>query len=274
MVVSRRVEPPDLVVATLAGVVTSDDQADLLQVVRASIRRAGTVRLLIILNAFSGWNPGESLDRAAAWLDDDEGVSKFALVGRREWKLSVLMLLAQPLRQPANQVLRDRSGGAAMARCAPSTVHSRRIRLTTAAPLWAHDFHGGPRGPRLWTQDYVLPFELSRAEPRCSRRPGRVRRRPRRLRRCRTTRRATPAAEEPAQKTEQAPAKSEDGFRMGAFTFKPGGRVKIDVHPRLQADRQRGCLRHPDDSGRWQRRHQLPAACQGNPPEPGHPRPG
>jgi hypothetical protein len=98
MVVSRRVEPPDLVVATLAGVVTSDDQADLLQVVRASIRRAGTVRLLVILNAFSGWNPGESLDRAAAWLDDDEGVSKFALVGRREWKLSVLMLLAQPLR--------------------------------------------------------------------------------------------------------------------------------------------------------------------------------
>ena len=40
---------------------------------------------------------------------------------------------------------------------------------------------------------------------------------------------ATPAAEEPAQKTEQTPAKSEDGFRMGAFTFKPGGRVKVDV---------------------------------------------
>jgi hypothetical protein len=34
----------------------------------------------------------------------------------------------------------------------------------------------------------------------------------------------------PGQKTEQAPDKPpEDGFRMGAFTFKPSGRVKLDV---------------------------------------------
>ena len=39
---------------------------------------------------------------------------------------------------------------------------------------------------------------------------------------------AAPAEDDPEQKTEQAPAKTEDGFRMGAFTFKPGGRVKID----------------------------------------------
>jgi SpoIIAA-like len=99
MVVSRRFEPPDLVVATLRGVVTSDDQTDLLQAVRASIRSAGTVRLLIILDTFGGWNPGESFDSAASWLRDDEGVSRIAIVGRREWKLSVLMLITQPLRR-------------------------------------------------------------------------------------------------------------------------------------------------------------------------------
>src|SRR5688500_13787709 len=36
--------------------------------------------------------------------------------------------------------------------------------------------------------------------------------------------------DKPEQKTEQAPETPvQDGFRMGAFTFKPGGRVKLDV---------------------------------------------
>jgi hypothetical protein len=39
---------------------------------------------------------------------------------------------------------------------------------------------------------------------------------------------ATPAT--PEQKSEQVPeTPASDGFRMGAFTFKPGGRVKLDV---------------------------------------------
>ncbi len=99
MVVSRRFEPPDLVVATLRGVVSAHDQIDLLQAVRASIRRAGHVRLLILLDAFGGWNVGESINSPESWLDDDEEVSQIAIVGRREWKLSVLMLITQPLRR-------------------------------------------------------------------------------------------------------------------------------------------------------------------------------
>ena len=39
---------------------------------------------------------------------------------------------------------------------------------------------------------------------------------------------AKPPDGEP-QKTEQTAPKSDDGFRMGAFTFKPGGRIKVDV---------------------------------------------
>jgi hypothetical protein len=50
-----------------------------------------------------------------------------------------------------------------------------------------------------------------------------------------TTPPAQPTTGEPAPdpgqtpKSEQAPEKPADGFRMGAFTFKPGGRVKLDV---------------------------------------------
>ncbi len=40
---------------------------------------------------------------------------------------------------------------------------------------------------------------------------------------------AEPPEDEPAQKPEQTVPRPEDGFRMGAFTFKPGGRIKLDV---------------------------------------------
>jgi hypothetical protein len=99
MVVSRRFEPPDLVVAILRGIVTSHDHAELLESVRASIRQAGTVRLLILLETFAGWQPGAAFDSTTAWLQDDEAVTKLAIVGRQEWKLSVLLFMAQPLRR-------------------------------------------------------------------------------------------------------------------------------------------------------------------------------
>src|SRR3954463_11069697 len=36
-------------------------------------------------------------------------------------------------------------------------------------------------------------------------------------------------ADAPPQRTEQAPETPPDGFKMGGFTFKPGGRIKLDV---------------------------------------------
>jgi hypothetical protein len=99
MVVSTRFEPPDVIVAIIRGLITSHDQAELVTAVRASIGRAGAVRVLLILDGFAGWNPGASFDNAASWLEDDEGVSKIAIVGQREWKRGVLMLIAQPVRR-------------------------------------------------------------------------------------------------------------------------------------------------------------------------------
>jgi hypothetical protein len=97
MVINRRFEPPDLLIASLRGVVTSQEQANLVDWVRASIRRAGNVRLLVLLEAFGGWHPGESFD-SASWLHDDEGVTHIAVVGEPEWKDGVMTFIAQPLR--------------------------------------------------------------------------------------------------------------------------------------------------------------------------------
>ena|SRR5688572_25347985 len=99
MVRSRVFEPPDLLVANLEGVVTSDDQAVLVAWVRAWIRRTGEVRVLVNLNHFAGWNATASLDDTAMWLGDDEQVARMAVVGERAWRVAIMTILGQPLRR-------------------------------------------------------------------------------------------------------------------------------------------------------------------------------
>jgi hypothetical protein len=99
MVLSRRFEPPDLVAATLVGVVTSSDQAELVTFVRATIPAVGSVRVLLRLEQFAGWNPDAAFDRESLWLRDDEGVSRIAVVGDPEWRGAVLTLMTQPVRR-------------------------------------------------------------------------------------------------------------------------------------------------------------------------------
>jgi hypothetical protein len=98
MVLTRRFEAPDLITATLAGVVTSHDQEELVTFVRALIPAVGFVRLLIRLERFGGWHHDAALGDEALWLRDDERVRKMAIVGHRAWKRGVLTMIAQPLR--------------------------------------------------------------------------------------------------------------------------------------------------------------------------------
>jgi hypothetical protein len=98
MVVSRHLEASDLAVVTLRGVFTGYDQAELLEWFRASIRTAFGVRLLIVLESYGGWKPGEQPYGQSSWLRDDEGVIQIAIVGSTAWRMDVLTLLAAPLR--------------------------------------------------------------------------------------------------------------------------------------------------------------------------------
>ena len=98
MVLGKRFEPPDLVGATLTGVITADDQADVVEWVRTALRHLGRVRVLIVLDTFADWIPDATLD-SRAWLGDDEGISQIAIVGRGEWRAAVLTVIAQPVRR-------------------------------------------------------------------------------------------------------------------------------------------------------------------------------
>jgi hypothetical protein len=98
MVIGKRFEPPDLVGATLSGVITAQDQANVVDWVRTAVRHLGHVRLLIVLDGSINWVPDPSFD-SRLWLADDEGVTQIAIVGRDEWRAPVLTMVAQPIRR-------------------------------------------------------------------------------------------------------------------------------------------------------------------------------
>jgi hypothetical protein len=99
MVLNRMFEPPDLLVATVSGVVTASDQAALVAWVRDTLETIDRVRLLIVLDRFEGWPMDAAFSDPTLWLHDDEGVSKMAIVGNPEWRLRVLTFIIQPLRR-------------------------------------------------------------------------------------------------------------------------------------------------------------------------------
>jgi len=99
MVLSTVIEPPDTLVATVTGTMTTADQVRLVGWIRAAIGTSGAVRVLLRLDRFAGWAPGDAaVDAAACWLRDDEAVGKLAIVGDARWRQQVLTIAAQPVR--------------------------------------------------------------------------------------------------------------------------------------------------------------------------------
>ncbi len=99
MVVSTVIEPPDVLVATVTGTMTTADQVSLIAWVRAAIRSTGAVRVLVRLDRFAGWlAPGVNIDPSTIWLRDDERVTQLAIVGDPRWRQQVLTMTAQPVR--------------------------------------------------------------------------------------------------------------------------------------------------------------------------------
>jgi hypothetical protein len=99
MVLSTVIEPPDTLVATVTGTLTTTDQARLIAWIRAAIRTAGSVHVLLRLDRFAGWAPPDVVDDPATlWLGDDEPVRKMAIVGDGRWRHGVLTMAAQPVR--------------------------------------------------------------------------------------------------------------------------------------------------------------------------------
>ena len=99
MVSTHAFEHPDLLVVTLSGLITANDQAMVIGWVRDALRDCGEVRLLVLLDSFEGWKAESSFDDASLWLQDHDRVTRMAIVGDDAWRRPTLTFIAQPVRR-------------------------------------------------------------------------------------------------------------------------------------------------------------------------------
>ena len=99
MPVDAREEAPDIVCITMEGRMTTADHAALLFFVARAVAGGRRVRLLILLEDFEGWTPGEEWGDDSLRLENDAVIIKAAIVGEHRWKDQVFAFVARPFRK-------------------------------------------------------------------------------------------------------------------------------------------------------------------------------
>jgi len=81
-----------------SGVVTRLDMDHSDSSIRDAIERHGTIKVLVILDDFRGWQSGVDWGDISFAQAHDEQIAKIAVVGDAAWKDEVLTFLVAPLR--------------------------------------------------------------------------------------------------------------------------------------------------------------------------------
>lgn len=93
-------------------------EADLLRaehVVAGEIDRTGPVKLLVVLDAFAGWDPQARWDEALFYVSHGDRITRIAIVGPEKWRDEALLFAGAGLRKgpveffPENATVRARS---------------------------------------------------------------------------------------------------------------------------------------------------------------------
>jgi hypothetical protein len=65
----------------------------------SEISRAGAVRLLIVLDEFSGWDPGAPWNDLSFYMKHGDAIERIAIVGPNRWRSHMLMFAGADLRK-------------------------------------------------------------------------------------------------------------------------------------------------------------------------------
>lgn len=74
---------------------------DVQQSVAAEIARLGTIRLLIVLSGFEGWEDEDNWRDLSFYVRHGDQIERIALVGDERWRSQALMFTAADLRKGA-----------------------------------------------------------------------------------------------------------------------------------------------------------------------------
>ncbi len=84
--------------ARLSGLLTGSDRAQIEDNAKRAIARFGSVRCLLVLDDFGGWQRDGDWGDLSFQAENDAGIERIAVVGEEKWREDVLAFMAAPLR--------------------------------------------------------------------------------------------------------------------------------------------------------------------------------
>lgn len=84
----------------ITGLLGEQDFGALQQSAAGEIKKAGKIRVLILLNHFAGWAPG-NWNNLAFYIQHGAAIERMAIVGEERWRSETLMFAGADLRQGA-----------------------------------------------------------------------------------------------------------------------------------------------------------------------------
>ncbi len=84
--------------ARLSGLLTRSDRAEIEDHAVRTIARFGTVRCLLVLDDFRGWESDDDWGDLSFQQAHDDDMERIAVVGDEKWRDDVLAFMAAPLR--------------------------------------------------------------------------------------------------------------------------------------------------------------------------------
>ena len=82
----------------LQGLLRCSEFEDCQGVLRDEMRRVGPVRLLVVLDAFEGWEPDDDWRDLSFYVSHGDAIERIALVGDERWRSEALMMAIADLR--------------------------------------------------------------------------------------------------------------------------------------------------------------------------------
>ena len=101
MAVTYMKEPSGLYVIRMSGIFTDNDRKGVEHFGRAKIDRSGKVKVLVLVEGFSGWAREGDWGDLSFMLEYDPYIEKIAVVADEQWRDEMLMYLGAGLRKAA-----------------------------------------------------------------------------------------------------------------------------------------------------------------------------
>ncbi len=85
----------------VTGVLRKSELDEAQETLVSELRQSGTssVRLLVVLRAFTGWEPGVAWNDLSFYIQHGDALARIAIVGPPEWRSHALMFAAADLRK-------------------------------------------------------------------------------------------------------------------------------------------------------------------------------